>query len=255
MTDTPSRTRRDGDDIETLLPWYVTGRLEPTERRAVERYLAAHPEAEAQLARVREEQEAVIAANEAIAPDPAALERLMRAVEAEEEARAGAAQGRSAPGESSGAGLGASGRLRALAAALDDWLASLVSGLSPTARGLAAAAALALLIGQAVAIGLLAMGPGASPGGESYVTATGERQTGGERDGARLLVQFAPGARLSDIAALLEPMGARIVSGPAGSGFFEIRLSDGALGEAEIDKAIEALRARRDLVRFVGRAG
>jgi hypothetical protein len=30
------------EEIEMLLPWYVTGRLEPVEMATVEAYLAAH---------------------------------------------------------------------------------------------------------------------------------------------------------------------------------------------------------------------
>jgi anti-sigma factor RsiW len=71
------------DEIEALLPWYVSGKLDVHARARVERYVKAHPEVSAHLALVREESDATITANEAIrAPGPQALDRLRASIAA-----------------------------------------------------------------------------------------------------------------------------------------------------------------------------
>ena len=44
---------REREEIEMLLPWYVTGRLDRADRARVEGYLARHPDVAAQLDLVR----------------------------------------------------------------------------------------------------------------------------------------------------------------------------------------------------------
>ena len=71
------------DEIEALLPWYVSGRLDAKSRARVERYIEAHPEAKAHLALAREEGDATIASNEAIAaPGRHVLARLRASIAA-----------------------------------------------------------------------------------------------------------------------------------------------------------------------------
>ena len=61
------------DEIEALLPWYVSGKLDAHSRARVERYVREHPEAKAHLTLAREESDATVTANEAIAaPGPQA---------------------------------------------------------------------------------------------------------------------------------------------------------------------------------------
>src|SRR5262249_56354239 len=61
------------DAIELLLPWYVGGTLDATDRRRVERYLAQHPEIRHQLDLIREERDQLAAD----APPSGALNRLI----------------------------------------------------------------------------------------------------------------------------------------------------------------------------------
>ena len=68
-------------EIELLLPWYVTGRLDAADKARVESFLAAHPDMKRQLALVREEQEQSAHSNEALgAPSRASLESMMASI-------------------------------------------------------------------------------------------------------------------------------------------------------------------------------
>src|SRR5262245_64385639 len=64
-------------EIEMLLPWYATGRLDRADMARVESYLARHPQLARQLDLVRDEQEQTVAANEALGwPSAGAIDRL-----------------------------------------------------------------------------------------------------------------------------------------------------------------------------------
>src|SRR5262245_16604552 len=54
------------DEIEKLLPWYVTGKLGLSDTSKVERYLAQHPNALSQLQLIGAERQETIRANEAM---------------------------------------------------------------------------------------------------------------------------------------------------------------------------------------------
>jgi anti-sigma factor RsiW len=66
------------EEIEMLLPWFVTGRLERADAERVEAYLACHPEMSRQLDLIREEMAETVGANETIAaPRTLAVERTL----------------------------------------------------------------------------------------------------------------------------------------------------------------------------------
>jgi len=200
------------DEIEALLPWYVTGRLEARDRARVERYVKAHPETKAHLALAREESDATVTANEAIkAPGREALERLMASVAATPRR------------QSLSAAFGD------LANRFSDW----VAGLAPPQLALAAAVAALLVMLQAAAIGALVLERAGAP---TYQTAGGEQTTG---EGVELLVGFADTATMGDIAALLKRLDAVVVDGPR-AGLYRLRLPD--TGEDGRKAAIEALQ-------------
>jgi anti-sigma-K factor RskA len=198
------------DEIEAMLPWYVTGRLDARERARVERYVREHPEAQAHLALVREESDATVTANEAIrAPGREALDRLRASVAA-------------APRRQSlGAAFGQ------LANRFGDWIA----GLAPPQLALAAAVAALLVMLQAAAIGALVLERAGAP---TYQTAGGEQATG---ETVELLVGFADTATMGEIAALLKQLDAVVVDGPR-AGLYRLRLPDEG---DEGSKAIEVL--------------
>ena len=54
------------EEIQKLLPWYVTGRLDRADRNKVESYLRQHPDVAGQLSLIREEREGAIHANESL---------------------------------------------------------------------------------------------------------------------------------------------------------------------------------------------
>jgi anti-sigma-K factor RskA len=200
------------DEIEALLPWYVTGRLDARERARVERYVRDHPEVEAHMTLAREESDATVTANEAIkAPGRDALDRLRASIAA-------------APRRQSlGAAFGD------LANRFSDWIA----GLAPPQLALAAAVAALLVMLQAAAIGALVLERAGAP---AYQTAGGEQATG---KSIELLVGFAETATMGDIAALLKRLDAVVVDGPR-AGLYRLRLPDsGAEGRKA---AIEALQ-------------
>ena len=200
------------DEIEALLPWYVTGRLDARERARVERYVRDHPEVEAHMTLAREESDATVTANEAIkAPGRDALDRLRASIAA-------------APRRQSlGAAFGD------LANRFSDWIA----GLAPPQLALAAAVAALLVMLQAAAIGALVLERAGAP---AYQTAGGEQATG---KSIELLVGFAETATMGDIAALLKRLDTVVVDGPR-AGLYRLRLPDsGAEGRKA---AIEALQ-------------
>ena len=197
------------DEIEALLPWYVSGRLDAKSRTRVERYMEAHPEVRAHLGLAREELDATVAGNEAIpAPGPDVLARLRASI------------AMTAPRRQSW--------FAQLSERLQDWIGEL----APPQLGLAAAVAALLLVLQAAAIGTLVMERVATP---TYQTAGGE--TAGE--GIELLVGFSEEASMGQISALLKQVNAVVVDGPR-AGLYRLRLI--GTGEEGREAAIQTLQ-------------
>src|SRR5690606_994039 len=74
------------EEIEMLLPWYVTGRLDADDTARVEAYIAAHPELQHQLALIRDEQGANVAVNEALSvPRLPSADELMARIAGQED--------------------------------------------------------------------------------------------------------------------------------------------------------------------------
>jgi hypothetical protein len=203
-------------EVELLLPWYVTGRLDATDRARVEAFLAAHPEMRDQLALVREERDQSVRDNEALGhPSPQSLDRLMTSL------------------------------------TRDPWSIGSVRGkitrffAAPTPGGVrwAAAAAALLLLVQAAVIGILILQR--TP--DTYQTAGGPRSG----TGTTLLVAFADEATAPGIAALLSELDAQIIEGPKPGGIYRLRLNSGPKTEAERQELVRRLRMRSDLVRMV----
>jgi hypothetical protein len=203
------------DEIEALLPWYVSGRLDAKSRARVERYIEAHPEVKAHLALAREEADAAIASNEAIAaPGRRALERLRASV---------AATPRRKP---------VSGLLSQVSDRFGDW----ISGFAPPQLAFAGAAAALLLALQAGIIGALVMERVAAP---TYQTAGGGEERAGE--GLELFVAFSPTATAQEITDLLKRLDAVVTDGPK-AGLYRLRFPGAKGSEEDRNKAIEALK-------------
>ena len=212
MTDERQEHLSERDEIEALLPWYVMGKLDAASRARVERYIEAHPEVEAHLALAREEADAAIAANEAIAaPGGRTLHRLRASV---------AAAPRRKP-------------LTAVLADFSERFGEWLADLAPPKLALAGAAAALLVLIQAAAIGTLVMERVSAP---SYQTASGDETPA---EGFELLVQFSKGATIGEITELLKQVDANVAGGPK-AGLYRLRFASTKAGDE--DAAIMALK-------------
>src|SRR5919109_1719958 len=87
-------------DVEELLPWYVTGRVSREEARGIEAALKTMPDLAGKLAQVQREREAVARASETVEPaPPETLQRLLQQVETTRQTRAPRIEARGATGE------------------------------------------------------------------------------------------------------------------------------------------------------------
>ncbi len=256
--------------IRELLPWYVTGKLSEQEREDVKQALANDPGLAQELEHIRREQHDVAAAARATPiPSAAIWDKLAARLEAEATAEAAATtitealptkdaarqEGNSLHGNS----LPGAGSFAAVTGALKAWLANLVKPLGPPAMpayGQMAmlATALAIILLQAGIIGYLWLeqrraeplyqtASGGNSGGSDVTTSPDQR--------AKLLISFQPNATLNRISSLLRHIGAETVAGPKSSGFYIIRLDLPASDKAAIERRVQQLRSRPDLVRFV----
>lgn len=203
-----SSTRDDDQNVENLLPWYVTGRLSVEDRARVESYLTRHPEAQRRVAIAREEAAANVAGNKVIAgPDPAALDRLLQSLPEQRPVR------------------------RAAASSLLERLAAWVS-LTPAQLGLAAAALGTIFLAQAVTIGTLI---GTRTG--VYETATGPTEL--PANAVELLIGFKPEATMADATAFLKDNGLTLIDGPR-AGLFRVRAARTAEGVPALAERLKA---------------
>lgn len=213
------------EEIEALLPWFVTGKLAPVERLRVERYLAEHPDVARQVVLAREESAETVAGAESFGtPGRASFDRLMAEIGHQERSRAGLLHG-----------------LTPYLERIADW----IGGFSRVQLGGMAVAAAMLLAVQAAAVTYLVTG-----GSETYQTASAPSDTAPER-GTFALVSFKPGATVLDITALLAELGAQVVDGPKAGGIWRVRLSAEPLAPADAEARVTALRARSTVVGFV----
>jgi hypothetical protein len=212
------------EEIEMLLPWYATGRLDRADMARVESYLARYPQLARQLDLVRDEQAQAVAANEALGwPSAGAADRLMGSLPA--------ATGRGSPWR---AGALFFQGVREFFAA-------------PTAGGVrwAAAGVAALVAVQTATIATLLL----SDRGGNYQLASG-RQSG--TAGITALVAFTDEATAPAISRLLAEFHASIVDGPKPGGLYKIRLRIEDRSQAEA--RLRLLEERRDIVRVVVRS-
>jgi hypothetical protein len=72
--------------------------------------------------------------------------------------------------------------------------------------------------------------------------------------GPQLLVNFLPTATVGDIEALLKQAGGTIVEGPYAGGLYRVQIGPRDLDQAGVDKIIELLRDKPQIVRFVANA-
>lgn len=219
------------EEIELLLPWYATGRLDQPDLERVERYLAANPQEAFKLEATREELAAETALNEAYgAPAPGGFERLMARIDTLPERAAQPAQ------------QVAQGWLESAQA----WLAETFS--APAMRYGAAAAAIVIMVQAAAIVALTQRAP--APG--SFETASGQSEQ--ITQGSALLIAFSAQARASDITALMREINGSIVTGPTADGLYRVTIKGERLAAQKLDQLVAKLEARSGLVRFAAPA-
>ncbi|NJD31707.1 MAG: hypothetical protein FIB04_07455 [Gammaproteobacteria bacterium] len=208
---------RSGCDSEAarLLPWFVSGRLDPVERARVDEHLAACPicradrEAQAQLRELMRSDDRI-----EYSPQPA-LEKLMSRIDEMDR-------------EFDSGGSTIAPRPPRVAMHAPRWL-------------------VAALVIQTVGLGVLGaalwqhFGSEPAPGQYRTLAATAEPVTGAPQ----LRVVFAPATTVADIAELLRPMRGTVVSGPSEAGAYAIAVAGDHARPRELDAQIERLRADR----------
>jgi hypothetical protein len=209
------------EEIEKLLPWYVTGRLGLADARKVERYLRQHPDAQRQLQWIDAERQETTRANEAMEwPHSDMSERLLAALP----------QG-TAPTARRGR-LSSFGQFFRLPPSLGMQWAAL-------------ALALVVLAQAAFIVTLLTHE-------RTYRLATGCKEaTGSKEDGVPALVAFADDAKAADVTRFLTDFAASIVDGPKPGGVYKIKLRSLDTSQPAGDALLSKLAERRDVVRIV----
>lgn len=198
-------------EIEELLPWYVTGRLDARDHARVAAYLERHPELAASFAVAHEEADVTTAANTALpGPAPDALARLLRSLPVQPQHD-----------------IMRASWLDRVVERLSAWVGSL----TPPQLGMAAAALITLFLAQAVTIGTLI-------GDRSgvYQTATGPKQPP-PADAVELLIGFRAEATMAETSAFLKDNKLTLIDGPR-AGLYRVR----ATGTTAAPELVERLK-------------
>lgn len=224
MTDMNQASEREA--IEMLLPFYAMGTLDPHECARVDAFLDANPDMRVQLALIEDERVATVRDNEAIAPPrgltvDALLSQLPK----------------SASQQATGAVKGAFARMAELFRA-------------PDASGLrwAAAAVVALVAVQSIAVGTVLVGE--RPGYELASGGTVQGETG-----TFALVRFKPDATFANIRAELQRLDLDWVSGPNGAGLVTLRISENELAAEANTIRIQTIKTEAETIDFITSKG
>jgi hypothetical protein len=219
------------DEIEALLPWYVTGRLDGRDRQRVDAYLARHPEMQARLKLSKAERnETVFLNGPAEAPSAETVDRFMAKI-----ARPKPAVSR---------------ERKTTASRMDgvmSWIRSVCfdpffeAGVLQWGR---IAAAALILIQAAVIVALIA-----SRRGEDYQIARGPAQY--SVSGTYVHVRFVDKAPIAKIVETMSELGMVIAEGPKAGGFFLVRIGPENMSEVDRNRAMAALKGRADVIAFV----
>jgi len=209
-------------EIELLLPWHATGRLNARDARGVEEALGRDPALAGQYDVIREEYAETIALNESLgAPSGHVLQKLFAAIEAEPERR---------PPMTAGLGTRISG---------------FFSGLSPRTLAWSATLGAIVLVAQAAVIGTVLM-KNQSATFQTASLSTDERVARNLSDAAppRALVRFTQDARIADITALLDKYQASIIGTSRGE-MFHLQFGDQAMSKDDLASLINKLSSEK----------
>jgi anti-sigma-K factor RskA len=212
-------------EIEMLLPWHAAGTLNARDARRVEEALARDPELARQYAVIREEYAETIDLNESLgAPSARAMQKLFAAIDAEP------ARGPSA------------------VSSLSTRISTFFASLSPRTLAWSTSLGALALVAQAGVIGaILVNNQNVTYPGTAGLS-TDEpivRSLGRDVSPPRVLVRFAPDAKVSDINALLDHYQASIIE--ARGGLFRLQFGDKAIPKDEVAGLISKLQ-REEIV-------
>lgn len=209
------------EEIEMLLPWYVTGKLDGDDRKHVETYLASHPELQGQLDLIRDEQTRTSALYDRITgPSDDFDDRLVSEIDRQTRRPWHVFQG------------------------LFSWLSDLFGSPASGAIRWAGAAAAVIIVVQAVAITSLVQ----TGDDQGYIPANGPEGT--YISGTYVLVKFTNDATAPQISRALADLRMTIAGGPRG-GFFVVRVGPDTMSTADRDRQIAELKKQSGIVAFV----
>ena len=218
MSDNPIKLD-ERDEIEMLLPWYVTGRLEATEKARVEGWLAHDGALARQLELIEDERRGAVQSNESVVlPPTLSIGQSMYKITAE-----------STKGD-------------VLFGDLISKLRRFFETPQPYAVRWATAAAVALILLQGAWIGSLMTTR--EPTG--YVTASGGSSQ--PSAGIFVLVRFADTASAKDITTTLAALDMSIADGPKAGGLFRVRIGDAGMTDTIRDARIAELKRNSGLI-------
>jgi len=213
-----TKTKR--DEVEMMLPFYVTGQLDQAEANEIDDYLERHPDVARHLDLIRAERESTAAGNAVYATrSPKSFNRVA-------------------------AMIGKPSAQPARSADWLDWIKRLFALPSSPALSFVGAAAAIVILLQAATIGTLVVAQYSG----IFNTAGGNGPVDG---GTTVVVRFADDASATAIADVLSGLGVKIIDGPSGGKLFTVRIGPKTMSQAERERLIAALRARRDLIVFV----
>ncbi len=233
----------DPGEIEVLLPWHAAGTLNAQDARRVAATLAADPLLAKRYDAIKQEMAATVAFNEDLgAPSARAMHRLFAAIDAEP--LGGARPVTVRPGRFTRFFASLSPRMLAWSASFGAALLLLQAGLIGAMLAPPQPATLQAAAFQDAAYREAPVARPAEPITRSLVPQTPARQTLAPKTTAYALIRFAPDARASDIAALLDSYRASVVGSSRG-GVFRVQFGDGSISKIETDRLMDRLQAEK----------
>jgi hypothetical protein len=217
-----SGTAHERDEIESLLPWHATGKLERADARRVDAALARDQDLVRHLAAVRDEIAETIHIHEMLDVPSSRLSRRVFAVVDTEAPKV----------TKSSVGLGTR-------------LARFIGGFQARTLAWAGAACLAVIVAQSGLLATMYFADqyGQVPGTDAY------RSVGPRAD---LLVRFRSTASANDIVGFLARNNARLVDGPQ-EGRFRVRIANVTTSQ-ELTEAMRRMQAETAIVDSVSGA-
>lgn len=212
------------DEMASLLPFYITGRLGLRDQMRVEQWIEDNPQGQKALENAYADQRASIDANEAIASPSGALSRLLKDIDSE-------------PSQAWSNYVGGNAL---------SWIMSWLNVIPSTMTWGAVAALLLVTMVQST---LLINNKTDSP---PYEISTGHvpPTTKGLSTGQSAFIRFAPNTGINDISILLHSAGAMIIDGPRGKNAYVIHLREDK-NLPTIQERLNHLRTRSDLIHFI----